>query len=75
MANESGHTPAAGHPLEHVAGQMFSIEIVRGSSGFGFTIADSVQGQKVSVRGWSGEFEVIPIKVLMWQWMRWNDLK
>ncbi|XP_067928192.1 membrane-associated guanylate kinase, WW and PDZ domain-containing protein 2-like isoform X2 [Watersipora subatra] len=28
-------------------GQMFSIEIVRGQSGFGFTIADSQYGQKV----------------------------
>lgn len=28
-------------------GQMFSIEITRGASGFGFTIADSVHGQKV----------------------------
>lgn len=28
-------------------GQMFSIEITRGDGGFGFTIADSVHGQKV----------------------------
>lgn len=54
-ADENKHSPQSPVSKSSVTaaavlpptGQIYSIEIVRGTNGFGFTIADSVHGQKV----------------------------